>query len=41
MTLRFLSWGIGEMVDVWVEKIMGSILWMVDESIAEMVTGEE
>lgn len=41
MTLRFVSWETGEMVDVWVEKIMGSILWMTDKSIAGTVKGEE
>ena len=41
MTLRFLSWETREMVDIWVEKIVGSVLCMVDESTAVTVRGEE
>ena len=41
MTLWFLSWKTGKMVDVWVEKVMGSILCMVNEIIAGMVVREE
>lgn len=37
MTLGFLSWETEKMVDVWVKKTVGSILCMVDESIAGMV----
>lgn len=41
VTLRFLSWETREIVDIWVEKILGSVLCMVGESIAGMGAREE
>ena len=41
MILRFLSWETREMVDILVEKIMGSVLCMADESTAVTVEGQE
>lgn len=40
MTLRFLFWEMGD-GGFWVEKLMGSILCMMDESIAGAVEREE
>ena len=40
MTLRFLFWEMGG-GGFWVEKLLGSILCMMDESIAGAVEREE